>query len=204
MTTTIEYIKQLREATGAGILECRQVLENNDYMIKPALAELQEIMTCKAVKNSMKETPAGTIEVYTHNDGRVGVMLEVNCETDFAARSVIFRTFVHELALHIAAESPRWVADGNVPAEILEQEKEKVISRVRDEGKSETLFPRICEGAIHKFLDKNVLLRQASIRDETITVEQLLAQAAVATGENIIIRRFVRWELAEGVEPKNQ
>jgi elongation factor Ts len=200
MTTTIEYIKQLREITGAGILECRTALEGNNYNYKGALADLKELAVMKAGQKSGREAVQGMVEVYTHGGGRIGVMVEVNCETDFTARSTRFRAFTHEIALQIAAASPLWVAESDIPADVLEQESSKAITRARTEGKSETFFPRISEGTLKKYMDRTVLLRQASIHDETFTVAQLLAQTAGAVGENIIIRRFVRWELAEGME----
>jgi elongation factor Ts len=199
MTTTIEYIKQLREITGAGILECRLALESSNYSYEAALIELKERAAAKAAGKSERETLQGTVEVYAHNGGRIGVMLEVNCETDFTARSDRFRALVHELALQIAAESPLWVVDADIPETVLDQEREKVTARARAEGKPETLFPRICDGAIKKYMDRTVLLRQASIHNESVSVAQLLAQTAGAVGENIVVRRFVRWELAEGL-----
>ncbi len=197
MTTKIEYIKQLREITGAGVLECRNALERNNYDYELALIELKELAAQKAARKSDRDATQGMVEVYTHNGGRVGVMVEVNCETDFTARSARFREFAHEMALHIAAESPRWVADGDVPAAVLNEEREKVLARVRADGKPEAIIPHIVDGHTRKFLDKAVLLRQASFRDETIGVAQLLAETAGAVSENIIIRRFARWELAE-------
>lgn len=200
MNTTIENIKSLREITGAGILACRQALEGSNYSYEVALAVLKEQSAARAAGKTERETPQGVVEVYAHNGGRIGVMLEVNCETDFTARSERFRGFVHELILQIAAESPRWVAEVDVPADVLEQERVKVVTRTRAEGKPESLLPRICEGALQKFMDRNVLLRQAFIRDEGVTVAQLLAQTAGAVGENIVVRRFVRWELADWME----
>lgn len=197
MTTTIEYIKQLREITGAGVLECRNALESNNYHYDLALIELKERAAQKAAGKKERKALQGTIDVYAHNEGRIGVMVEVNCETDFTAQSARFREFVHELSLHIAAENPRWVSESDVPSVILEEERKKVIARVKAEGKAEGLIPRISEGYMQKFFDRNVLLRQASFRDETVNVAQLLAQTAGAVGENIIIRRFARWELAE-------
>jgi elongation factor Ts len=200
MTTTIEYIKQLREITGAGILECRTALEGNNYSYEGALADLKELAVMKAGQKTGREAVQGMVEVYTHGGGRIGVMVEVNCETDFTARSTRFRAFAHELTLQIAAAAPLWVAESDIPADVLEQERSKAVTRARAEGKSETFFPRISEGTLKKYMDRTVLLRQASIHDETVTVAQLLAQTAGAVGENIIIRRFVRWELAEGME----
>ncbi|NMB56040.1 MAG: elongation factor Ts [Leptolinea sp.] len=199
MGTTIEQIKQLREATGAGILDCRKALESNNYNLISALADLKEQMAAKASQKNGNATFEGVLEIYSHNNGRVGVMVEVNCETDFTAKSARFRAFAHEIALHIAASAPLWVSDANIPGNVLEKEREKVLTRAREEGKAETLLPRIGEGAITKYMDRTVLLRQMSFRDETISVAQLLAQTAGILAENIIIRRFVRWELAEGM-----
>ncbi len=200
MTATIEYIKQLREITGAGVLECRIALERNNYIYGSALADLKELAAQKGIKKTERETPQGVVEVYSHGGGRIGVMLEVNCETDFAASSARFHRFVHDLALHITSAAPCWVAEIDIPREVLEHERIKAADRARFEGKPEALLSRICEGVIQKYMNRNVLLRQAYIRDETITVAQFLAQTAGAVGENIIIRRFVRWELAEGME----
>ena len=197
MSTTIEYIKNLRSETGAGVLECRRALEETGYQYESALAILRESAAKRAAQKEGRETGQGMVEVYTHAGGRLGVMVEVNCETDFTTRSERFRTFAHELALHIASENPLWVRDGDVPATILKEERKKVAARARVEGKPESLLSRIGEGAEKKFMDRNVLLRQPSLRDETVTVGQMLSQVAGAVGENVTIRRFVRWELAE-------
>jgi len=127
-------------------------------------------------------------------------MVEINTETDFAARSAAFRGFAHEIALQIAAASPRYVRDEEIPAEALEEETQKAITRAREENKPEKIIPRIVDGYLKKFKDNNVLLRQAYIRDDQITVEQLLGQAMAAVGENIKIQRFARWELGETAE----
>jgi elongation factor Ts len=197
MSTTIEYIKNLRAQTGAGILECRRALEETGYQYEPALLILKDNAAKKAIQKEGRETSQGMLEVYTHNGGRLGVMVEVNCETDFTARSEKFRGFVHELALHIASESPLWVRDGDVPEAVLEEEREKVTARARSEGKPESLLARISEGAMKKYLDRTVLPRQPSLRDEKVTIARMVSELAAVTGENVTIRRFVRWELAE-------
>ena len=197
MSTTIEYIQQLRAQTGAGILECRRALEESGYLFEPALTILKEKAADLAARHYGREALSGKIEIYAHNGGRIGVMLEVNCETDFTARSERFREFVHELALHIASESPLWVQGADIPAEVLNAEREKVLTRARAEGKPASLLQRISDGAEAKYMDHTVLLRQPSLRDDTVSVSRMLALTAAATGENIVIRRFVRWELAE-------
>jgi elongation factor Ts len=197
MTTTIELIKQLREETGAGVLECRQALEGNNMNYSEALNDLKEKAIAQASQRADREAWQGTIEMYSHNSGRIGVMVEVNCETDFAARSPAFRAFAHEIALQIAASAPHWVRDEDIPEDVLKQEADKAAAMARAEGKPEALIPRITEGYLNKFKDRRVLLRQFSIRDETLPVAQMIAQAAASVGENIIVRRFTRWELGE-------
>jgi elongation factor Ts len=137
--------------------------------------------------------------LYTHGGGRVGVMVEVNCETDFVARSESFRTFAHEVALQIAASAPRYLRAEDIPAEVYEHEREIAKARAREEGKPEAMFDRIADGRIEKFKDEVCLLRQPYIRDESLTIEKLLMSSIAAIGENIVIRRFVRWELGEGL-----
>ena len=137
------------------------------------------------------------LELYSHGGGRVGVMVEVNCETDFVARSGAFRTFAHEVALQIAAAAPRYVRVEDIPEEVLEHERGIARNRAREEGKPEQVLDRIISGRIEKFKDEVCLLRQPYIRDEDLTIEKLLLQNIAAIGENIIIRRFARWELGE-------
>ena len=199
MTTMIELIKKLRQETGAGVMDCRQALEQSNSYYEEALQILREKAAAKAADRAGRDAFQGAIELYSHGNGRIGVMVEVNCETDFAARSPVFREFTHELALHIAAAAPLWVGDTDIPADVLSEEAEKVEARVRAEGKPETLIPRIITGYLEKYKDQHVLLRQVSIRDENLTVAQMLANASASTGESIMIRRFARWELAAEV-----
>lgn len=197
MAITTEQIKELREATGVGILDCRKALEqaNGDY--QKAVDFLREKGLAKAAKRADREASEGIVELYTHGNGRVGVMVEVNCETDFVARSEAFREFAHEIALQIAAASPKYLREEDVPAAELERERGIALKRVLDEGKPANIAEKIVEGRIAKFKDEVCLLRQAYIRDESLTVEKLLMQKVAAMGENIIIRRFARWELGE-------
>jgi elongation factor Ts len=197
MAVTTEQIKELREATRAGILDCRKALEaaNGDY--QKAVDFLREKGLATAAKRSDREASEGMVELYSHGGGRVGVMVEVNCETDFVARSEPFRTFAHEVALQIAAAAPRYVREVQIPEEVLEHEREIARNRALEEGKPEQVLDRIISGRIEKFKDEVCLLRQPYIRDEELTIEKLLLQNIAAIGENIIIRRFVRWELGE-------
>jgi elongation factor Ts len=197
MAITTEMIKQLREATGAGILDCRKALEQADGDYNKAVDFLREKGLALAAKRADRAASEGVVELYSHGNGRVGVMVEVNCETDFVARSESFRKFAHELALQIAAAAPRYVREEDIPADILEREAAIAAARAREEGKPEAIIPRIVEGFISKFKDENVLMRQAYIRDESMKIQDLFNQNLVVIGENVVIRRFQRWQLGE-------
>lgn len=200
MAVTTEQIKELREATGAGILDCRKALEQANGDFEKAVDFLREKGLATAAKRSDRTASEGMVELYSHGGGRVGVMVEVNCETDFVARSEAFRSFAHEVALQIAAGAPRFLRPEDVPAEVYEHEREIARARAREEGKPEAILEKIVEGRIEKFKDEACLLRQPYIRDESITVEKLLMQNVAAIGENVVIRRFARWELGEGIQ----
>lgn len=200
MAITTEQIKELREATGAGILDCRKALEQAGGDFEKAVDFLREKGLATAAKRADREASEGTVELYSHGNGRVGVMVEVNCETDFVARSEAFRTFAHELALQIAAAAPRYLRAEDIPAVELEREREIARRRALEEGKPEAVHERIIEGRLEKFKDEVCLLRQNYIRDEGVKIEQLLMQNVAAIGENIVIRRFARWELGESTK----
>ena len=197
MEITTEMIKELRAATGAGILDCRKALTEADGDFQKAVDYLREKGMATAAKRADREASQGIVELYSHGGGRVGVMVEVNCETDFVARSDKFRELAHEIALQIAASAPRYLKAEEIPADVLEHESEIARARAREEGKSENVMERIVQGRLEKFKDEVVLSRQAYIRDESITVEKLILQAVAAIGENVIVRRFQRWELGE-------
>ncbi len=197
MQITTEMIKKLREATGAGVLDCRKALEQADGDFDKAAEYLREKGLAMAAKRAGREASEGVVELYSHGQGRVGVMVEVNCETDFVGRSEAFRTFAHELALHIAANAPLFIRDEDIPVEVLEHQSKIASAKAREEGKPETIVPRIVEGYLNKFKDEVVLLRQNYVRDEEVTVQQLLNQLIASVGENVVIRRFARWELGE-------
>ncbi|MCX8025895.1 MAG: translation elongation factor Ts [Thermanaerothrix sp.] len=199
-TITTDMIKQLREATNAGILDCRKALEQADGDFKKAVDILREKGLASAAKRADRKASEGVIELYSHGNGRVGVMVEVNCETDFVGKSEKFRHFAHELALQIAASAPLYIREEDIPQEVLDHEAQIAAAKAREEGKPEHIIPRIVEGALNKFKDETVLLRQRYIRDESMTVQDLLNDVRVALGENIVIRRFVRWALGETTE----
>ena len=197
MEITTEMIKELRGATGAGMMDCRKALQEADGDHQKALEFLREKGVAMAAKRADREASNGVVELYSHGNGRVGVMVEVNCETDFVARSEQFRTLAHELALQIAAAAPRYVREADIPQAVLDHETEIARARVKEEGKPDSVADKIVEGRLAKFKDEVVLLRQAYIRDENVKVEQLVMQNIAAIGENVIVRRFQRWELGE-------
>lgn len=197
MEITTDLIKELRAATGAGVLDCRKALETAQGDINKAMELLREKGLAQAAKRADREASEGVLELYSHGNGRVGVMVEVNSETDFVARSETFRKFAHEIALQIAAESPRYIKTEDVPAEVLEAEQTKARRMATEEGKPELVIEKIVAGRLEKFFNETCLLRQPYIRDDTITVADLLNQTIAALGENVVIRRFVRWEVGE-------
>jgi elongation factor Ts len=197
MAISTEQIKELREATGAGILDCRKALENANGDFDKAVDFLREKGLATAAKRADRDASEGVVELYSHGDYRVGVMVEVNCETDFVARSEAFRAFAHEVALQIAAASPQFLKAEDIPEDILAREREVARNRAREEGRPEQIWDRIVDGRLEKFKDEVCLLRQAYIRDDKITIEQLMLDQVASIGENIVIRRFARWELGE-------
>src|SRR5512140_2719988 len=197
MEITTAMIKELRAATNAGVLDCRKALVEADGDFKKAVDWLREKGLAAAAKRADRQASNGTVELYSHGNGRVGVMVEVNCETDFVARSESFQKFAHEIALQVAAAAPKYLKEEDIPAAVLEHETEIAKNRAREEGKPEAMLEKISQGRVEKFKDEVVLPRQAYIRDDKKTVGKLLLEQVAATGENIIIRRFARWELGE-------
>ncbi len=200
MAVTTEMIKQLREQTGAGVMDCKVALEQAGGDMEKAMVFLREKGLAMAAKRADRKATDGVVELYSHGGGRVGVIVEVNSETDFVGRSEPFRNFAHEIALQIAANSPKYITEKDIPAEVIEHESQKASAKAREEGKPEAVVPRIVEGQLKKFKDENVLLLQPYIRDENLTVQQILDQMIVSLHENIVIRRFVRWALGESSE----
>lgn len=197
MAITTEMIKSLRETTGAGILDCRKALEQSNGDMQSAMEYLREKGLATATKRSGRQASEGVVELYTHGNGRVGVMVELNCESDFVGRSEKFRNLAHELALQIAAGSPLYVQETDIPVEVIESETRIATAKAKEDGKPEAILPRIIEGSLKKYKDEFVLMLQPYIRDESINVQELVNQNIAALGENIIVRRFARWALGE-------
>ena len=197
MAITTDMIKELRTSTGAGILECRKALEQSNGDMKAALDFLREKGLATALKRSTRDASEGIVEVYSHGGGRVGVIVEVNCETDFVGRSDAFKTLAHELALQIAATSPIYIKEEDIPQEALDHEAKIAETKAREDGKPDAVLPKIVEGSLKKFKEEVVLLNQPYIRDESITVKDLINQNIASLGENVIVRRFARYGLGE-------
>jgi elongation factor Ts len=197
MEISTEMIKQLRQATAAGISDCKKALENAEGDYNKAVEYLREKGLATAAKRADRNASDGMIELYSHSQGCIGVMVEVNSETDFVGRSDKFRAFAHEIALQIAAAAPEYIKDEDIPAEHLETEARIATAKAKEDGKPDAILPKIVEGSLAKFKDEKVLLRQKYIRDDNLTIQQLLNDTIVSLGENVVIRRFVRWELGE-------
>jgi elongation factor Ts len=204
MAITTDMIKELREVTGAGVLDCRNALRETDGDMEKAREILREQGLAMAQKRASRRASEGVLELYNHGDGRVGVMVEVNSETDFVGRSDLFRKLAHEIALQIAASSPLYVNEEDIPVEVIEEETGKAVAMAKEEGKPENVIPRIVDGWLMKYKEEKVLMLQPYIRDDTKTVRDLLNENIAALGENIVVRRFVRWALGEGLEEEDE
>jgi len=199
MSMESSLVKKLREISGAGVMDCKRALEETQGDIDKAVLVLRERGIFIAQKKSSHLTNEGVIDAYVHQGGRIGVLVEVNCETDFVARNEEFRAFVHDIALHIAASNPLFVSRQDVPDSLLSQEKEIYRKQALSEGKKENVVEKIVEGKTDKFYQEVCLLDQPFIRDPEKTVEQLLIEMIARMGENIEIRRFTRYQLGESV-----
>lgn len=199
MEITAAMVKELREATGAGVLDCRKALEATGGDFEAAVAYLREKGLAEAAKKMDRMAKEGVIEAYVHPGNRVGVILELNCETDFVARTQEFQRLAHDLALHIAFAAPRYLSREQVPAEVVEEERRIYRAQALEEGKPENVVDRIVQGKLEKFYQSVCLLEQPFVKDEDRTVEQILKEHTALLGENIVVRRFVRYELGEGM-----
>ncbi len=195
-----QLVKQLRDRTGAGFMDCKRALEQSGGDIEEAILILRKRGLAKAEKKAGRETADGLIGSYVHAGGKIGVLVEVNCETDFVARTEDFRNLVKEIAMQIAAMNPKYISPEDIPEEVLEREKEILREQARSTGKPEKVIERIVEGKLKKFYEENCLLEQPYIRDSNITVRELIAQTIAKLGENIRVRRFVRFQLNEPLE----
>jgi len=198
----MELIKQLREMSGAGMMDCKNALEEAEWDIQKAFTILREKGIAKASKRAGRATGQGVVEAYLHSTSadfppQVGVLIEVNCETDFVAKSPDFRKLAKELALQVAGYEPRWVAREDVPDEVLVQEREVYEAKALQDGKPEQIVPRIVESQIESFLKQSCLMEQPYFREPSHTVQQLIAENISKLQENITVRRFSRFNIRE-------
>lgn len=200
MEITTAMVKELRQATGAGVLDCRKALERHDGDMEKAIAYLREKGLAAVAKKAGRRASEGVIEVYAHPGNRVGVMLELNCETDFVARTPDFRALAHDLALHIAFAAPRYVSRADVPEEVVESERAIYRAQALAEGKPEQVVDRIVEGRLEKFYRQVCLMEQPFVKDEDRTVQDQINDAIAKLGENIVLSRFVRYQVGESLD----
>jgi elongation factor Ts len=194
---TTAMVKELRQATGAGVLDCRQALEAHEGDLERAAAYLKEKGLAAVAEKSEREASEGMIEAYVHPGNRVAVMLELNCETDFVARTDDFKNLAHDLALHIAFAAPRYLMRENVAEEVIEKEKSSYRAQALEEGKPEHIVDRIIEGRLEKFYQDICIMEQTFVKDEDKTIQDLINDAIAKLGENIVLRRFVRYEVGK-------
>ena len=201
---TANDVKTLRERTGAGMMDCKNALVECDGDMDKAVDYLREKGIAKAAKKAGRIAAEGIVDSYIHMGGRVGVLLEVNCETDFVANGDMFRTLVHDIALQIAAANPQYVSKEEVPEEVLEKEKSILRAQALEEGKPEKIVDKMVEGRIKTFYEDNCLLNQKYVKDPSKTIEQVIIEATAQIGEKISVRRFVRYEMGEGLQKKEE
>jgi elongation factor Ts len=198
-----EDIKTLRERTGAGILDCKKALTESGGDLEKAVDWLRAKGIANATKKSGRAATEGLVTAYIHAGGKIGVLLEVNCETDFVALNENFKQLCHDLAMHIAAAAPEYVSKDDVPADAIAREREIQKQRVIEEGKPAAVADRIVEGRLGKFYEDSCLLEQKFVKDDSKTVREMLTDAVARIGENIKVRRFTRYVLGEGLEKKS-
>jgi len=192
---TAQMVKELRQETGAGVLDCKQALEACDGDFGQAVTYLREKGMAAAAKRSTREATEGLIGTYVHAGNRVAALVEVNCETDFVANTDQFKELAHDLAMQVVAAKPQYLNVEDVPASLLEEEKQVYRAQMKDSGKPEEILDRIVEGKLGKFYEEICLMEQPFIKDTAITVRELVHQHNALLGENIVVRRFVRFEI---------
>ena len=196
-------VKELRERTGAGMMDCKKALTETNGDIEKAIDYLREKGLAAAAKKAGRVASEGIVEAYIHGGGRIGVLVEVNCETDFVAKTDDFKVFVKDIAMHIAAANPQYLSKEEVPESIIAHEREVFKAQALNEGKPEKIIEKMVEGRIEKYYKEICLLEQAFIKDPDKTVSGMVTERIAKIGENISIRRFVRYQLGEGIEKKS-
>ena len=197
MAITAKDVKELRDRTGAGMMECKSALEEAGGDAEKAIDILRAKGAAKAAKRSGREASEGTVGSYVHMGGKIGVLIEVNCETDFVARNDEFQRLVRDIAMHIAAANPSAVRREDIDADLIERERGVYREQMRESGKPEHIWDKIVDGKLEKFYEEAALLEQPFVKNQDITVGQLITDASSKTGENIVVRRFTRFALGE-------
>ncbi|KUG03622.1 translation elongation factor ts [hydrocarbon metagenome] len=200
MSISAAMVKELRERTGAGMMDCKNALVATSGDIEQAIDELRTKGLAKAAKKAGRIASEGIVTSYIHGGGRIGVLVEVNCETDFVAKTDEFKQLVHDIAMQIAAAKPEYISRSEVPDTEIEREKNVLRAQALEEGKPEKIIEKMVEGRIEKYFKDNCLLEQAFIKDPDKTIELLIHETVARIGENISVRRFSRYEVGEGIE----
>ena len=204
MSFTAKDVAELRQRTGAGMMDCKKALTETDGDFEKAIDYLREKGIAKAAKKAGRIAAEGIVDSYIHMNGTIGVLVEVNCETDFVARGDQFKELVHDIAMHIAAAKPEYLNSEEVPESVLEHEKAVLRAQAIEEGKPAAIVDRMVEGRIKNFYEDNCLLNQKFVKDPSKTIEQLVIEATAQIGEKISIRRFARFEMGEGLTKKSE
>lgn len=197
-----QQVKELRETTGAGMMDCKKALTETNGDMAKAVDFLREKGLAAAAKKSGRIAAEGLVESYIHGAGRIGVLIEVNCETDFVAKTPEFKAFVRDVAMQIAAANPQYLSRTDVPADVVEHEKEILKAQALNEGKPAKIVDKMVEGRVEKYYKENCLLEQPFIKDPDKSVTDIVNAQISKIGENIVVRRFVRYQLGEGIEKK--
>lgn len=203
MEISATLVKDLREKTGAGMMDCKKALTETSGDFEKAVEYLRKKGIASASKKAGRTAKEGLVFSYIHGEGKVGVLLEVNCETDFVARTDLFKSMVKDISMHIAAASPSWVTPEEVPAATIAKEKEIFIAQMQNQNKPAAVLEKIAEGKINKFYEENCLLKQAFVKDPNKKIEDLVKETIAALGENMVVRRFARFVLGEGVQAQS-
>lgn len=202
MEVTTAMVKELRERTQAGMMDCKKALIATEGNLDKAVEHLREKGLSQVVKKSGRTASEGMVDSYIHMGGKIGVLVEVNCETDFVAKTDTFKTLVHDVALQIAASNPSFISKDEVPTDNLEKERDILRAQALNEGKPEKIVDRMVEGRIEKYYKEVCLLEQPFVKNPDITVQDLVNEATLASGEKIVVRRFTRYQLGEGIDKK--
>ena len=197
-----QQVKELRELTGAGMMDCKKALVETNGDMSKAVDYLREKGLAAAAKKSGRVAAEGLVESYIHGAGKIGVMIEVNCETDFVAKTPEFHSFVRDLAMQIAAANPQYLNREEVPAAVVEHEREILRAQALNEGKPEKIVDKMVEGRVDKYYKENCLMEQTFIKDPEKSVTEIVNAQIAKIGENIVVRRFVRYQMGEGLEKK--